>query len=118
MAAPGLGRVKTVSQGRRTWEPEPRCVSGHDRSHQRLGTDDVPDPCQIIGEDRESHLGGYFWKRFGEKVCCPIRAFIVSNGCSLYRPLSAWTFGTSRVEIRPRIRLVRWLHTVLNRDSS
>jgi hypothetical protein len=64
----GLGRVKTVSQGRRTWEPGPRCVSGHDRSHQRLGTDDVHDPCQIIGEDRESHLGGYFWKRFGEEV--------------------------------------------------
>src|SRR5206468_9309561 len=20
-------------------------------------------------EDRESHLGGYFWKRFGEEVC-------------------------------------------------
>jgi hypothetical protein len=71
MAAPGLGRVKTVSQGRRTWEPGPRCVSGHDRSHQRLGTDDVHAPCQITGEDRESHLGGYFWKRFGEKMCCP-----------------------------------------------
>jgi hypothetical protein len=70
-SAPGLGRVKTVSQGRRTWEPGPRCVSGHNRSHQRLGADDVHDPCQIIGEDRESHLGGYFWKRFGEEVCCP-----------------------------------------------
>src|ERR1700686_1403980 len=48
-----------------------RCVSGHDRSHQRLDTDDVHDPCQIIGQDRESHLGGYFWKRFGEEVCRP-----------------------------------------------
>ena len=36
-SARGLGRVKRVSQGRRTWEPGPRCVSGHDRSHQRLG---------------------------------------------------------------------------------
>jgi len=44
-------------------------VSGCDRSHQRLGPDDVHDPCQIIGQDRESHLGGYFWKRFGEEVC-------------------------------------------------
>ena len=25
----------------------------------------------IIGQDRESHLGGYFWKRFGEEVCRP-----------------------------------------------
>ena len=33
------------------------------RSHQRFGPDDVHDPCQIISEDRESHLGGYFWKR-------------------------------------------------------
>src|SRR5258705_9671811 len=52
-------------------KPGPGSVSGHDRSHQRLGTDDVHDPCQIIGQDRESHLGGYFWKRFGEEVCRP-----------------------------------------------
>src|SRR6266481_5003855 len=37
--------------------------------HQRLAPDDVHDSCQIIGQDRESHLGGYFWKRFGEEVC-------------------------------------------------
>src|SRR4029434_3791431 len=46
-------------------------VSGCDRSHQLLGPDDVHDPCQIIGQDRESHLGGYFWERFGEEVCRP-----------------------------------------------
>src|SRR5262249_61195888 len=39
------------------------------RSHQRLDPDDVDDPCQIIGQDRESHLGSYFGKRFGEEVC-------------------------------------------------
>ena len=44
-------------------------VSGRDRGHQRLGPDDVHGPCQVIGQDRESHLGGYFWKRFGEEVC-------------------------------------------------
>src|SRR5258705_6579965 len=44
-------------------------VSGRDRSHQRLGPDDVHDPCQIIGQDRERHLGSYFRKRFGEEVC-------------------------------------------------
>jgi hypothetical protein len=52
-------------------------VSGCDRGHQRLGPDDVHDPCQIIGQDRESHLGGYFWK-----CVAPMRAFIVPNGCS------------------------------------
>ena len=41
-------------------------VSGRDRGHQRLGPDDVHGPCQVIGQDRESHLGGYFWKRFGD----------------------------------------------------
>jgi hypothetical protein len=46
-------------------------VSGCDRGHQRLGSDDVHDPCQIVGQDRESYLGGYFWKRFGEEVCRP-----------------------------------------------
>ena len=35
-----------------------------------------------------------------------------------YRRLPAQFLGASRAEVRPRIRLVRWLHTVLNRDSS
>jgi transposase InsO family protein len=38
---------------------------------ERLGPEDVHDPCQITGEDRESHFGAYFWKRFGEEVCGP-----------------------------------------------
>src|SRR6267143_89916 len=67
-SALGLGRVKTPFQGSR-WEARTGSVSGCDRSHQRLGPDDVHDPCQIIGQDRKSHLGGYFWKRFGEEVC-------------------------------------------------
>ena len=41
---------------------------GHDRSDQRRDPDDVHDPCQIIGQNREGHLGGYFWKRFGHEV--------------------------------------------------
>lgn len=41
----------------------------HDRSHQRLDPNDVHDPRQIIGQDRESHLGGYFSERFGQEVC-------------------------------------------------
>jgi probable addiction module antidote protein len=59
-SAQGLGRVKKAETG---------SVSGHDRSRQRLGPDDVHDPRQIISQDRECHLGGYFWKRFGEEVC-------------------------------------------------
>jgi hypothetical protein len=31
---------------------------------------------------------------------------------------SSRTGAASRGEVRPRIRLVRWLHTVFNRDSS
>jgi hypothetical protein len=54
-------------------------ISGHDRSDQRLDTDDVHDPCQIVGLDRECHFRGYFRKRFGQEVC---RAFNVTNGCS------------------------------------
>jgi hypothetical protein len=38
------------------------------RCNQRLDPDNVHDPCQIIGQNRESHLGGYFWKRFGQEV--------------------------------------------------
>ena len=64
----GLGRVKTP------WEvgenPRTGSVSGHDSRPSRLGPDDVHDPRQIIGQNRESHLGAYFWERFGEKVCC------------------------------------------------
>ena len=43
-------------------------VSGRDRIYQRLDPDNVDDPCQVIGQNRESHLGGYFWKCFGEEV--------------------------------------------------
>ena len=38
---------------------------------QPSAPDDVHHSCQVIGEDRESHLGGYFWKRFGDEVCRP-----------------------------------------------
>ena len=46
----------------------PCSVSDPDRRDQRLDSNDVHDPCQIVGEHREGHLGGYFWNRFGEKV--------------------------------------------------
>src|ERR1700730_18682581 len=42
-------------------KPGPVRSQAANRGHQQLGTNDVHDPCQIIGEDRESHLGGYFW---------------------------------------------------------
>src|SRR6202007_495932 len=54
--------------GCRPWQPGPGCVSGRDRSDQRFDPDNVHDPCQIIGQNRESHLGGYFWKCFCEEV--------------------------------------------------
>src|SRR5262249_13132604 len=47
------------------------CISGHDRSDQRLDPDDVHDPCQIVGQDRERHFGGDFRKRSGEEVRRP-----------------------------------------------
>jgi hypothetical protein len=53
--------------------------SGRDRSDQRLDPDDVHNASQIIGEDRDGHLGGSLWERFG---VAPMRAFIVPNGCS------------------------------------
>ena len=43
-------------------------VSGRDRCNQRLDPDNVHDPCQIIGQNRETHLGGLLLKRFGQKV--------------------------------------------------
>jgi len=70
MSVKGLGRVKTPFQGSRS-EARTGSVSGRDRSHQRLGPDDVHDPCQVIGEDREGHLGGDFRKRFGQEVRRP-----------------------------------------------
>lgn len=39
-----------------------------DRCHQRLDANDVHDAGQIIGENRECHFGGYFWKRFSQEV--------------------------------------------------
>src|SRR5258705_3357284 len=53
------------------------------------------------GEDGESHLGGYFWKRFGEEVCrphaglhraermLPTEAKLITNACVLRRVVAA-----------------------------
>src|ERR1700746_804606 len=38
--------------GCRPWQPGPGCVSGRDRSDQRLDPDNVHDPCQIVGQNR------------------------------------------------------------------
>src|SRR5580700_4223447 len=74
MSVRGLGRVKTVLK-KSILGAEPGSVSGGDRSDQRLDPDDVDDPCQIIGQNRECHLGGYFWKRFGQEVRRPHAGF-------------------------------------------
>ena len=50
-------------------------VSSRDRSDQRLDPDDVHNPGQIIGQDREGHLGGYLWERFGQGVRRPHAGF-------------------------------------------
>src|SRR5579871_2277758 len=63
----GLGRVKTAL-GVSAWQSKTRMYLGCDRSDQRLDPDDVHDPGQIICKDREGHLGGYLWERFGQEV--------------------------------------------------
>ena len=45
-----------------------RSASGRDRGHQRLCPNDVHNPGQIVGQDLEGHLGGYFGKRLGQEV--------------------------------------------------
>src|SRR5580698_6793386 len=70
----GLGRVKTTL-AMSPLAGGPSGVSGHDRGDQWLDPDDVHDPGQIIGENREGHLGGYFWKRFCEEVRRPHAGF-------------------------------------------
>ena len=74
MSEVGLGRVKTAL-AMSPLAAGPSGVSGRDRSDQRLDPDDVHDPGQIIGENREGHLGGYFWKRFSQKMRCPHAGF-------------------------------------------
>ena len=72
MSQLGLGRVKTDREGRRYREQKAEWVSGRDRSDQRLDPDDVHDPCQIVGQDRECHFSAYFWKRWwGQTVAGP-----------------------------------------------
>ena len=74
MSEKGLGRVKTAL-AMSPLAGGPSGVSGHDRGDQRLDPDDVHYPGQIIGENREGHLGGYFWKRFCEEVRRPHAGF-------------------------------------------
>jgi hypothetical protein len=59
-----------------------RGVSGRNCRNQRLDVDNVHDPCRIVGEHAERHLGGDFWQRLIKKCVAPTRAFIVPNGCS------------------------------------
>jgi hypothetical protein len=68
MSGSGLGRVTTLShrEGVEVWTGS---VLGRDRGHQRLSPGDIDGPRKVIGQYRESHLGGYFWRRFGEEVC-------------------------------------------------
>jgi hypothetical protein len=73
MSELGLGCVKTVSRAYR--KPEGERVSGHDRGDQRSDPDDVHHPGRIIGEDREGHLGGYLWERFGQEMRRPHAGF-------------------------------------------
>ena len=42
--------------------------AGRDRGDQRPDSNGVHDACEIIGEDRECHLGSNFRKRFGQEV--------------------------------------------------
>src|SRR6516164_5407757 len=74
MSALGLGRVKT-GQGRSVLRARSRGVSARDRGDQRLGSDDVQDPCQIVGQDGECHLCGDFRKGLGKEVCCSHASF-------------------------------------------
>jgi hypothetical protein len=69
MAVQKRSRRVSVQEARRA------CVSGHDRSDQRLDPDNVHDPDQIIGKDREGHLGGCLWERFGQEVRRPHAGF-------------------------------------------
>ena len=43
-------------------------ASGRDRGDQRPDSEDIHCSGQIIGQNREGHLGGYFWKSFGQEV--------------------------------------------------
>ena len=51
MSQMGLGRVKTPYPGKSVRRQDTGSVSGRDRGHQRLGSDDVHNPHQIVGEN-------------------------------------------------------------------
>lgn len=48
MSGMGLDRAKNASQGSQR-EAKTGPVSGHDRRDERLGPDDIYNPCQIVG---------------------------------------------------------------------
>jgi hypothetical protein len=59
-----------------------------------------------VSPERDGHLGGYFWERFGDEVCAPMRAFIAPNGCSLSRP-GEWLVGLHQgVAAQPQAALM------------
>src|SRR6516164_4545004 len=97
MSPSGLGRAKTVSMGV-GFESKRRMASGRDRSDQRLDPNDIHYPGQVIGEDREGHLGGHLWERFGQEVRRPHACFHRAE--RMFDCLSTLTHGF-RVCIKP-----------------
>ena len=64
-SALGLGRVKTSQQGHQS-EAKTGPASGRDRGDQRPNPEDIHCSGQIVGQNRERHLGGYPWQSFGQ----------------------------------------------------
>jgi len=73
-----------------------------------------------LGRSLKVPVGDRHDSDVGSPSADPIK-ILREGGCFSWRPLFLSTtvslFGAPRVEIRPRIRLVRWLHTS-QRDSS
>ena len=44
-------------------------TSGRDSSDQRPDPEDIHCSGQIVGQNREGHLGGHLWESFGQEVC-------------------------------------------------
>ena len=67
MSGSDLGRVKTPFVGKSV-RSQTGPASGRDRGDQRHYPNNIYYSGQIIGQNREGHLGGYLWEGLGQEV--------------------------------------------------
>jgi hypothetical protein len=114
MSTQGLGRVKTPDSAVGS-EAKTGPASDRDRGDQRFDPEDIHCSGQIIGQNREGHLGGYLWESFGQEVR---RSHASLHRAERMLDCLATKAHSERVRIEPMLHDVEQILVLPSRDPS